>query len=71
MKAHDVRGLRYCEQCRELVHKNVQRCIECCWDIAGGVEEFTRRFPREDWAKLPLGLIGAENMRLLLARIES
>lgn len=72
MRAHDVRRLRYCETCLALDDRDnfitgEPVCVACAWRTAGSLETFTSKYDRSEWTKLPLNLIGVENMRALLA----
>lgn len=76
MKAHDVRNLRACDLCGGLGHlknflRTEQTCIKCAFTNAGSIEAFMAYYPREEWEKLPLGLIGADAMRTMIAKIEA
>jgi hypothetical protein len=75
MKAHDVRRLRACHGCGDLIDKDgiiigfADRCPSCALAYAGGLTRFTEMYPVSEWKKLPLGLIGADGMRWLLDRL--
>lgn len=72
--SHDVRTLRYCERCarfgfrRDFLEQGAL-CIECAYTEIG-LNGFCQTYPQKEWEKLPLGLIGADGMRALLARIQ-
>ena len=77
MKAHDVRDLRVwvCKICNKLGTKDLflrtgDCCLACAWHTAGNLESFLAAHPREDWGRLSIGVIEADNIRALLAKIE-
>ena len=72
MRAHDVRHLRYCEGCQVLGDKHEfldtgTLCVKCAYVAAGDLDEFIHSYPRQEWVKLPLNLVGVEGMQRLLA----
>lgn len=74
MKAHDVRNLRVCKTCNKLGPKDLflrtgDCCLACAWHTAGSLESFLAAHPREEWGRLSIEVIGADNMRALLAKV--
>lgn len=75
MNAHDVRRLRHCVKCdgldyRETFLSDESMCIECAYHNAGSLKVFMQTYDRVEWSKLPLNLIGVDNMRTLLTVME-
>jgi len=73
--AHDVRNLRACA-CGRLDFKDRfltdgRTCLPCAWEACDTIHAFIARHPRAEWAKLWIGLIGAENMRILIRHVQA
>jgi hypothetical protein len=75
MNCHRVRDLRACEKCGQLGYKQDfikdgknDLCPSCAWP--GTVELFVGRYGLEQAGRLPLNVIGSDNMIKLLEILE-
>ena len=77
MSAHDVRRLRVCDRCGALAFKetfivgqDILLCARCAISKAGGLKKFMAAYPRTEWEKVPLNVVGVKGMQRLLAALE-
>ena len=72
MNSHDVRHLRHCQACQRLGFKrdfldHGTLCVKCAWEAVSGLDEFMSLYPRQEWERLSLDLVGVAGMRRLLS----